>query len=282
MWMGMFEKLVQYKKQHTNTMVPKRYNEDPKLGSWVTEQRRYYKNDELNPNRVDLLNPINFTWEGVKERKKGRKIDNEKWMEMFQKLVGYKKQHKNTIVSRYYKNDSKLGQWVNTQRIEYKKDELNPNRVNLLNSVGFEWAGVVRGKIDNEKWIGMFQKLEAYKEMYRNTLVPHRYEEDPKLGHWVDRQRKTYKNDQLLPNRADLLNSIGSEWHGSNEKNLQLWMGMFQKLVAYKEQHKNTMVPSRYDKNPKLGRWVATQRKIYKKDELDLNRVDLLNSIDFN
>ena len=59
-------------------------------------------------------------------------------------------------------------------------------------------------------------------------------------------------------------------------------MGMFQKLVAYKEQHKNTMVPCRYDKNPKLGRWVAAQRRIYKKDELDLNRVDLLNSIDFN
>jgi hypothetical protein len=34
------------------------------------------------------------------------------------------------------------------------------------------------------------------------------------------------------------------------------WMDMFQKLVAYKEQHKNIMVPQHYDENPQLGSWA--------------------------
>jgi hypothetical protein len=56
LWMYMFEKLVEYKKQHKNTMVPDSYDEDPKLGWWVTYQRRHYNHGELLLNRIDVLN----------------------------------------------------------------------------------------------------------------------------------------------------------------------------------------------------------------------------------
>ena len=134
-WMGMFERLVEYKKQHKNTLVPQRYDEDPKLGLWVSKQRRDYKKDELNPNRVDLLNSINFIWEGKIEHY------NQMWMVMFEKLVQYKKQHKNTTVPLCYGKDPKLGRWVDTQRQAYKNDELLPKRLTLLNSIGFVWYG---------------------------------------------------------------------------------------------------------------------------------------------
>ncbi|OEU08053.1 hypothetical protein FRACYDRAFT_250275 [Fragilariopsis cylindrus CCMP1102] len=52
--------------QHKNTMVPQRYNEDPKLGKWVHTQRKNYRNDNILPNRLALLNSIYFTWEGAK------------------------------------------------------------------------------------------------------------------------------------------------------------------------------------------------------------------------
>ena len=57
----------------------------------------------------------------------------------------------------------------------------------------------------------------------------------------------------------------------------QLWMGMFQELVAYNEQHENTMmVPCR---NSKLGRWVFKQRYFYNRGELLPARIALLKSI---
>ncbi|OEU18147.1 hypothetical protein FRACYDRAFT_268870 [Fragilariopsis cylindrus CCMP1102] len=135
-WMRMFEKLVAYKNQHNNTMVPQKYKKDPKLGPWVSRLRRAYRNDKLLPNRYALLNSIAFDWDGIK----GKVVTDQMiWMNMFQKLVAYKNQHKTTFVP--VKNDPKLGRWVNTQRLNYKNDLLHPGRFDLLNSIDFTWNG---------------------------------------------------------------------------------------------------------------------------------------------
>ena len=69
---------------------------------------------------------------------------------------------------------------------------------------------------DDEIWMGMFEKFVAYKNQHKNTIVPRRYDEDPKLGWWVSSQRKAYKNDMLLPNQSIYarLNSVGFKWVG--------------------------------------------------------------------
>ena len=274
-WMEMFEKLVAYKKLHKNTLVPRQYNEDPKFGRWVQTQRQNCQNDDIIPNRLALLNSIYFSWKGVKATRQQMA-----WMKMYQKIVDYKKLHKNTFVPTHYEENLKLGRWVSRQRQNYKNDDILPNRLALLNSIYFRWEG---GKAAREQmaWMNMYQKIVAYKKMHKNTIVPFHYQEDPKLGHWVSQQRLRYKNDSILPKRVDLLKSIGFEWDGAKVNYDELWMGMYQKLVAYKDMHKNCMVPSRYQEDPKLGRWVFKQRRKYKNEELLSKRVDLLKSIDF-
>ncbi|OEU21560.1 hypothetical protein FRACYDRAFT_235184 [Fragilariopsis cylindrus CCMP1102] len=133
-WMGMFDKLVAYKDQHRNTMVPQRYDIDPKLGLWVNVQRMIYRKNELNPNRVDLLKSIGFDWNGLKCK---AATDQLIWMNMFQKLVTYKKQHNSTKVPQKYDEDPKFGLWVSKQRRHYKHDKLLPSRYALLNSMNF-------------------------------------------------------------------------------------------------------------------------------------------------
>ena len=137
MWMGMFEKLVAYKNQHNNTMVPQRYEKDLKLGQWVNTQRRNQRNDELFPKRLGLLNSVDFIWVGGSGGKIA--VGNKKWMSMFQKLVEYKKEHKNTMVPMRYNEDPKLGWWVSKQRKVYKNDKLLPKRLVLMNSIDFTW-----------------------------------------------------------------------------------------------------------------------------------------------
>ncbi|OEU21563.1 hypothetical protein FRACYDRAFT_179907 [Fragilariopsis cylindrus CCMP1102] len=190
-------------------MVPHRYDEHSqilgctKLGFWVNTQRKKYKSNKLLPNRIDLLNSMRFEWEGVKSAP-----NQIKWMNMFQKLVAYKEKHKDTKVSKRYKEDPTLGLWVSRQRRHHKNDKLLPNRYALLNSVGFKWVGVVGGKVDNVKWMNMFQKLSAYKKQHKNTVVPKQYNKDPKLGRWVSKQRHFYSYNELHPERLALLNSI--------------------------------------------------------------------------
>ena len=67
--------------------------------------------------------------------------DDAKWIEMYEQLVGYKKQYKYTCVSQKYKADPQLGSWVNNQRSYYKNE--NPFRttdeIHQVKSIGFLW-----------------------------------------------------------------------------------------------------------------------------------------------
>ena len=58
----------------------------------------------------------------------------------------------------------------------------------------------------------MYERLVAYQKHYQNTLVPHRFTEDPSLGHWISIQRWLYNKGDLLEGRIDFAYS----WINSN------------------------------------------------------------------
>ncbi|OEU10369.1 hypothetical protein FRACYDRAFT_162648, partial [Fragilariopsis cylindrus CCMP1102] len=98
-WDDMFQRLVTYKKKFKSILVPWKY---PNLGLWVSTQRTSYNKKEISVKRINLLESIGFVWKPLDER----------WMEMYQKLVTYKKQHRSTKVPFHYTDDPKLGHWV--------------------------------------------------------------------------------------------------------------------------------------------------------------------------
>jgi len=57
-WMKMYNLLVEYKKKHGTTVVPRLCRGDSQLGRWVYTQRSKCKEKY----RIDLLNQINFVW----------------------------------------------------------------------------------------------------------------------------------------------------------------------------------------------------------------------------
>lgn len=119
-WMEMYQRLVTFKKEHKTTQVPKRYEHDRELARWVQHQRKYCENLD----QIGLLNEIGFVWSG-----------SESWMEMYQRLVEYQKEHKTTHIPQRSRHDLKLARWVCTQRYNCKDQE----RINLLNDIGFIW-----------------------------------------------------------------------------------------------------------------------------------------------
>ena len=62
-------------------------------------------------------------------------------MEMYDRLINYKKHHGSTCVPHSYKADPKLGLWVSTQRANYNtnKSRLTADRIAQLNTIGFVW-----------------------------------------------------------------------------------------------------------------------------------------------
>ncbi|OEU07218.1 hypothetical protein FRACYDRAFT_197900, partial [Fragilariopsis cylindrus CCMP1102] len=165
-----------------------------------------------------------------------------------------------------------LGRWVNRQRINFKNNELSKERINHLESIGFVWDS------HDAKWMEMYKLLVAYKKRHTSTNVPSKYKKVPKLGSWVLAQRQLYRNNELSEEQINHLESIGFIWNVFDAK----WTATYHILVEYKKQHKgSTTVPTRYTKDPSLGKWVYKQRCDYNKGNLSEKRLKLLNAINF-
>jgi len=223
--------------------------------------------------------------------KKRKKINKPKkiskrdkgWNDMFDKLKLYKADHGgDTNVPQRYSLDDKLGKWVQTQRIQYKKKnhgQLTDERIQKLLSIGFTF-----NQLDKE-WNDMFDKLKLYKANHGgDTNVPFTYSRDPSLGNWVSHQRRQFKktnNGQLTDERIQKLQSIGFTFSQQDQQ----WNDMFDKLKLYKANHGgDTNVPFTYSRDPSLGNWVSHQRRQFKKTnngQLTDERIQKLQSIGF-
>ena len=141
----MYGRLVAYKNKYNTTCVPKKWKEDPQLTTWVNTQRHRCK----DKNRTDLLNNIGFEW-----IPNVLNLNVHTRMEMYGRLVAYKKKHNTTSVPIISKEDPKFGRLVNIQcrRCTVK------NRTDLLNSLGFEWTPKIM-KSNVHTWMEMYGRL---------------------------------------------------------------------------------------------------------------------------
>jgi len=224
------------------------------------------------------------------------------WIEMFHELERYHQKHGDCLVPQRYSSNPRLGSWVDRQRQLYRRREevkaspMTESRINALESLGFSW------NIVTDDWDDMLSLLKNYYSVHSDYLVPARYKANPKLGRWVNTQRKVYKrlrsnngssvsrngsmkcNQTLTEKRISLLESIGFNW---SAKDKDSWSTMFEELQSYSSQHGHCQVKSYSTANAKLGRWVKRQRQSYKltlegkKSTLTPNRIALLKSIGF-
>ena len=92
----------------------------------------------------------------------------EKWDEMFERLVEYKKIHGNCLVPNRYSDDPALGAWVSTQRRQYKvlrsgtsqSTPMTPERALRLASIGFVWTAKDPRHV---AWEVRYRELVAYR-----------------------------------------------------------------------------------------------------------------------
>ena len=86
-------------------------------------------------------------------------------------------------------------------------------RIDLLNEIGFEWAGEGREKF----WNLRYQELVDFHAINGTTRVPEKYEAAPQLQTWVSLQRRQMKMRNLgrpttlTDERVRLLQAVGLE-----------------------------------------------------------------------
>ena len=196
-WLDRFDELTEYKAENGDCNVPRAQGS---LGMWVDKQRQYYKNGKLSKERSDSLENIGFSWQPV----------DETWFDRFDELTAYKDENGDCNVPC---NQGQLGMWVSKQRVCHKKGNIRQERIELLESIGFEWVLMEQGrskswKLD-EQWKTKYTELVHYRIAHGTCNVPQKY---GPLGKWVCRQRESYKDGSMSQFRMDYLDSIGFVW----------------------------------------------------------------------
>ena len=198
-WEKRYQELCQYRDAHHHCNVPKRWAQNPPLGPWAHKQRQAYKNRNLSTDRITMLESIGFKWSTP---------PNSAWEKRYEELCQYRDAHHHCNVPDEWAQNPQLGRWVHKQRQNYKKGMLAPDRITMLESIGFTWSVVG----PNSAWEDRYQELCQYRDAHHHCNVPKKWAQNPQLASWVRNQRDKYKKGKLTPDQITMLESIGFRW----------------------------------------------------------------------
>ena len=257
-WDERFGELMAFKAERGDCLVPITWSRNPPLANWVVMQHQLRKRGVLGAERVRRLDSLGFSWNPFETA----------WEEQFKLLVEFQRLHGHCHVTRDQKD---LSRWVSAQRHLRRTGCLDRQQIARLDAIGFEWEP------HTSSWEEMFERLVQFHKAHSHCNVPQDWEKDFRLGAWVNKQRRNWKLGRLSVERKNLLDGLGFVWTPIDHA----WESRFQELVRFKEKHGHCRVPQRWKDNPKLGLWVAVQRRFKSRNKLPPEVVHRLDNIGF-
>jgi Helicase associated domain len=199
-WEDFYHRLVQFREWHGHTLVPRKYEADPKLSTWVEQQRAAWNRDynntkttatstqpvpmmmnEGSANQNQNQNHYSTTASlGVGEEEGAHHSDHQQDEEddaIWNAVADMDNMTAATTTAATTTTGLLLSP-TGGGLVPYKK--LSLERKQKLDAVGFVWS--LRSKRIGDHWDEMFRQLVDYKNRHGDCLVPSRYEANMKLG----------------------------------------------------------------------------------------------------
>lgn len=195
----------------------------------------------LTPERLRRLESIGFEW---RVKNKMKRYYDKQWDAMFQRLLEFRQEYGHVNVPKRFPEDQKLGTWVHTQRIQFRKLTTGENggengRTSPTQSAGATEEGILPFRLTEKRRQRLEEVGFCWSAREGEKSAAAELSEGGGAGPFYHRITRNSYDDQ--------------------------WDVMFALLEEYKRQHGDCLVPKRYAPNPKLGTWVDTQRVQYKK-----------------
>ena len=134
-WRPVYDLLLASARREGHALVRQDWAEEGvRLGVWVGEQRRAYKQGRLNPQRASLLASIpGWSWDPC----------TDSWDRHHEKLVGFAERTGGARVpERHVEDGVRVGQWVRAQRRFRRRGRLPEDRATRLEALsGWSWGG---------------------------------------------------------------------------------------------------------------------------------------------
>jgi superfamily II DNA or RNA helicase len=257
-----------------NKKLPSQYDKNDsikKLGQWIATQKKNYSKKEF----IMKTPQICKLWEEFIEIYSGYFINNEeKWENTLKVISEYIDKNKK-LPSKYDKNDSitKLGSWIQNQKINYTKKEQimkSPEILKLWEEFQEKYSEYFIS--NEEQWENTLKVVGKYID--ENNKLPSTIDKNEsikKLGQWVSCQKQKYaKKEKIMksPQIRKLWEEFQEKYSEYFIRNKEKWENTLKLIEEYVDENKK--FPSKHDKNEsikKLGAWIQNQKTNYAKKE---------------
>ena len=272
-WSKWYELAKEYRNKHDDLLVPQNYKtkSNENLGTWISNARNAYKKGDLSSDQIEKLESIGMVWDASINLE-------EVWNKWYELAKEYRNEHGDLLVPYNYKTKSekKLGWWINTTRVAYKKGNLLPDQIKKLESIGMVWSA------QENEWNRMYKLAEQYYNEHDDLFVPRNYKtkSGENLGQWISNRRSDYQEGKLSSDQIKKLEFIDMVWDASINKK-DAWNKWYELAKEYRNEHGDLLVPYKYktSSGENLGQWMCTKRQAYKNGNLLPDEIEKLESI---
>lgn len=285
-WNLNFQILKDYFESNNTFFIPQTDIEHRATLIWLRNQKHKFNKGILEPDRIEKLKSIGYSFDikytGISNLKiKAEKTPKpliENWNEQYLNLITYKLENGDTNVPKS-SNNKTLANWVFRQRYNFRINKLSEEQIKKLNLIGFEWE-VNRQADHSDAWQNKYLELKNIFEKTGKCFVSKN--DNKSLSSWVLQQRMNKRKNKLSPEKIEFLNQIKFEWDPESkggEPDDDQWFNMLQQLQQYKDKFGDCNVSQLNVEYKKLGRWLNDQRVNNTRNKLLPHRKSLLNDI---
>jgi len=271
-WERRLGELLEFRRREGHVNVPRGWPKNPRLATWVANQRRLIAAGDVDEHRLRLLRDAGVSWEGLAAR---REAQQAAWDRMF---AAFRASTTSTV-------SPELAAWIAKQRFLRKSGALPEDREAKLKALGFEWtrpsAPAEEPDLRARAWERSVQSLRDYKSVHGDCAVPARWSGDRRLAQWVSHQRSLRKQGRLARERIEELDRLGFLWSAESTSRDRRWDERFGALAAFAKRHGHCNVPLGWRDDRSLAAWVSRQRSDRRRGVLRPDRQRRLESLRF-
>lgn len=188
------------------------------------------------------------------------------WEISFSNFKEYVEREGTPYISKVNSKTKELGIWCTTQRSNKASGKLSGDKIRKLDEAGFSWAPL------DEKWETRFNEYRQFVKLTARTNFTEtdrkEFPQFAKLFYWCRIQKILYNRNpkKYSKERYERLTKEGFTYDVNSDEDQIRWNEFYEKLKTFKVEfgHCNASQTSPDPELRKLGKWVNTQRTLYK------------------
>lgn len=263
-WDFNFELLKEYVEKHDGFPATYTSYEGVCIGRWCSFQRVLNNQGKLSKARVAKLNSIDFPWN----------LYEESWLASYNELARLTENLGHFPAKSELPEDKKyLSTWLNTQRLKYRDGTLEPEKAEMLTSLGYDFS-----MLHTTNWEMRYEQLKAFKEKHGRFPTDADAKKDKLckvLCTWINTQRGRLLSGKISEEQKEKLNAIGFPWSRQDV----LWEKNFALVNAYFSEH-GTIPGVKVEIDGLLiGKWFSKQVALYGGGKLSSERAERIKVV---